>query len=265
MTTRFIATAIRHFGPERAAGRRAHRRRAPAPGADRLRHGRRGALRPARGLRAAPSPSPREAGLGLTVHAGEIGGPDSVAATLDALPVTRIGHGVRAIEDPGPRRPPRRRGASCSRSTPARTSRSGSTPTGRRIPSRGCAPRACRSRSRPTIRPISAPRSPPNTRGSRRAFGWTRGRLRRDQPNRRSARPSATTATRALILSRLDRAMTLLTIVDHPLVQHKLTLMRERDTSTAVVPPAAARDLAAARLRGHPRPADDHEVASRRR
>ena len=41
-----------------------------------------------------------EAGLGLTVHAGEICGPESVAAALDALPVTRIGHGVRAIEDP---------------------------------------------------------------------------------------------------------------------------------------------------------------------
>jgi adenosine deaminase len=40
-----------------------------------------------------------EAGLGCTVHAGEWDGPDSVWAALD-LPVTRIGHGVRAIEDP---------------------------------------------------------------------------------------------------------------------------------------------------------------------
>ena len=42
----------------------------------------------------------REAGLGLTVHAGEWGGPDSVRGGL-ALGVSRIGHGVRAIEDPG--------------------------------------------------------------------------------------------------------------------------------------------------------------------
>jgi adenosine deaminase len=40
-----------------------------------------------------------DAGLGLTVHAGEWAGPDSVRGAL-TLPVTRIGHGVRAIEDP---------------------------------------------------------------------------------------------------------------------------------------------------------------------
>jgi adenosine deaminase len=40
-----------------------------------------------------------DAGLGCTVHAGEWDGPHSVWAALD-LPVTRIGHGVRAIEDP---------------------------------------------------------------------------------------------------------------------------------------------------------------------
>ncbi|HTX07000.1 MAG TPA: adenosine deaminase [Solirubrobacteraceae bacterium] len=38
------------------------------------------------------------AGLGCTVHAGEWAGADSVRAAL-SLPVTRIAHGVRAIED----------------------------------------------------------------------------------------------------------------------------------------------------------------------
>jgi adenosine deaminase len=41
-----------------------------------------------------------DAGLGCTVHAGEVVGPESVWAALEALPVTRIGHGVRSIEDP---------------------------------------------------------------------------------------------------------------------------------------------------------------------
>jgi adenosine deaminase len=40
-----------------------------------------------------------DAGLGLTVHAGEWAGPESVRGGME-LPVTRIGHGVRAIEEP---------------------------------------------------------------------------------------------------------------------------------------------------------------------
>jgi adenosine deaminase len=42
----------------------------------------------------------REAGLRLTTHAGEFGGPDSVRDAIRDLRVERIGHGVRAIEDP---------------------------------------------------------------------------------------------------------------------------------------------------------------------
>jgi adenosine deaminase len=40
-----------------------------------------------------------EAGLGCSVHAGEWAGPESVREALE-LPVSRIGHGVRSIEDP---------------------------------------------------------------------------------------------------------------------------------------------------------------------
>ncbi len=41
-----------------------------------------------------------EAGLGLRAHAGEGAGPSSVRAAVERLGVQRIGHGVRAIEDP---------------------------------------------------------------------------------------------------------------------------------------------------------------------
>ncbi len=41
----------------------------------------------------------REAGLNLTCHAGEWGGPDMVADTIRDLGVSRIGHGINAIKD----------------------------------------------------------------------------------------------------------------------------------------------------------------------
>ncbi len=40
-----------------------------------------------------------ESGLGITAHAGELSGPESIIAALEFLRVKRIGHGVRAIED----------------------------------------------------------------------------------------------------------------------------------------------------------------------
>jgi adenosine deaminase len=42
----------------------------------------------------------REAGLGITVHAGELVGWESVAAALEHIRPSRIGHGVRAVENP---------------------------------------------------------------------------------------------------------------------------------------------------------------------
>ncbi len=40
-----------------------------------------------------------EAGLACTVHAGEMAGPAFIAEAIKTLPISRIGHGVRAIED----------------------------------------------------------------------------------------------------------------------------------------------------------------------
>ena len=41
-----------------------------------------------------------QAGYPCTTHAGEVLGPESVWDAIDNLPVTRIGHGVRSVEDP---------------------------------------------------------------------------------------------------------------------------------------------------------------------
>ncbi|HRO15687.1 MAG TPA: adenosine deaminase [Paracoccus sp. (in: a-proteobacteria)] len=99
--SRAIVTPIRHFGPNRA-------RRTAICAAETAGEGGRGWVA---GFGLAGDESvgrpqdfawsfdcAREAGLGLTCHAGEWAGPQSVRDAL-ALGVTRIGHGVRAIED----------------------------------------------------------------------------------------------------------------------------------------------------------------------
>lgn len=42
----------------------------------------------------------RDAGWHVTVHAGEAAGPESIVASIEDLGATRIGHAVRAVEDP---------------------------------------------------------------------------------------------------------------------------------------------------------------------
>lgn len=98
--SRMIVTGVRHFGVEavEAAARFAARSRHPLvtgfgmAGDERI-----GETEDfVRAFEIA-----REAGRGITVHAGEFSGWESVAAALDHLRPSRIGHGVRAVENIG--------------------------------------------------------------------------------------------------------------------------------------------------------------------
>jgi len=51
------------------------------------------------GLFARPLGLAREAGLGITAHAGEFAGPSSIWTAIYQLGARRIGHGIRAVED----------------------------------------------------------------------------------------------------------------------------------------------------------------------
>ena len=95
---RGIITCIRHFGPDKA--RETARCAAETAGSFITGFGMGGneAMGSAADF-AWAFDCAAEAGLGLTSHAGEFGGPESVRDTLDHLHVTRIGHGVRSIED----------------------------------------------------------------------------------------------------------------------------------------------------------------------
>lgn len=99
ITLRGIITCIRHFGPEQA--KTAAKCAAETKGNFITGFGMAGAEMVGRpGDYAYSFDMAREAGLQLTCHAGEWGGPDMVADTIRDLRVERIGHGVNAIKDP---------------------------------------------------------------------------------------------------------------------------------------------------------------------
>ena len=96
---RIVVTAVRHFSAERAEAAARLAERHPHPvvvgfgmAGDET-YGRPADFAKAFAIAAG-------AGLGLTAHAGEIAGPESVRAALDAFPITRLGHGVRSHEEP---------------------------------------------------------------------------------------------------------------------------------------------------------------------
>jgi adenosine deaminase len=97
--TRMIATGLRHMGPEGVDQAAEWLLKNPHPlitgwgmaGEERMRHPKDFAH---------SFDKMRGAGYGITVHAGELAGWQSVADALDWLKPSRIGHGVRAIENP---------------------------------------------------------------------------------------------------------------------------------------------------------------------
>lgn len=96
---RMIATGLRHEGPESVLRAATYIAENPHPlvtgfgmgGDERMHHPKDLAI----GFDVA-----RDAGLSITTHAGEFGGADAVRDSLTYLKPSRIGHGVRASEDP---------------------------------------------------------------------------------------------------------------------------------------------------------------------
>lgn len=95
---RIIVTCVRHFGPERAVKVAEQFVATPHPyvvgfgmGGDEAQ------FHPKDFASAFTLVS--EAGYKITSHAGEFGGPESVRDSLEYLSISRLGHGVRAIED----------------------------------------------------------------------------------------------------------------------------------------------------------------------
>jgi adenosine deaminase len=95
---RILISAVRNFGVEQAVRVARHAADRPHPYVVGFSMAGDEAGFPA-GDFAEPFEIAAGAGLGCTIHAGEWAGADSVRAALE-LPITRIAHGVRAIEDP---------------------------------------------------------------------------------------------------------------------------------------------------------------------
>ena len=97
----------------------------------------------------------RAAGFAAVAHAGEEGPAAYVSEALDLLRVTRIDHGVRAIDDAA-LVARLRASASPSPCAPCRTCASAWSPTSPSTRSSACSTPACRSPSTPTTPPTSA-------------------------------------------------------------------------------------------------------------
>jgi adenosine deaminase len=95
---RVLVSAVRNFGVAKAVSAAGHAAERPHPYIVGFSMAGDEAGFPASDF-AEPFAIAAGAGLGCTMHAGEWAGPESVRAALE-LPITRVAHGVRAVEDP---------------------------------------------------------------------------------------------------------------------------------------------------------------------
>lgn len=96
---RMIATGLRHGGPDAVVRAAEYTVANPHPLITGFGMGGEERMHNARDFAPAFDIA-RDAGLGITTHAGELVGAASVRDSLDHIKPSRIGHGVRAIEDP---------------------------------------------------------------------------------------------------------------------------------------------------------------------
>ena len=114
-----------------------------------------------------------DAGLGITCHAGEWVGPESVRGALALpVPVTRLGHGVRAIEDPALVAELAERGTVLE-VCPTSNVVLDAYPSYAAHPFPACATPGCGSRSARTTRRTGARPSAASTRWPGASGGWT--------------------------------------------------------------------------------------------
>lgn len=97
---RIIVTCVRHFGVEKAEAVARDVIKHPHPLVTGFGMGGDEAGFPPGQFEKAYRIAVEEGGLQANTHAGEFGGPDGIREALKHLPVTRLGHGVRSIEDP---------------------------------------------------------------------------------------------------------------------------------------------------------------------
>ena len=234
ITMRGIVTCIRHFGPEKArADRAAVRRKRRGDFIDGFRAWRATKRSVAQGSSAGPSTGARG---GPAAHRpcrrmGRAG--KSCATPIRDLGVERIGHGVRAIEDMALVDEIAESGVVLE-VCPGSNVALGIYPSFRKHPIGEMFDRGVKVTISTDDPPFFHTTMAREYDSCTEAFDWDDGVFAKiARTSLDAAFCDADTKTRIAENTGGKPMLEHLTVVTHPLVQHKLTLMREKDTSTA--------------------------------